>query len=220
MWSPGYQPSGARPDSYEVAFSEDRCEIARRDGTLTTTLDVVVSAEDDGDVRRVFISNLGARPREIELTSYSEVVLAPSSDDAAHPAFSKLFVQTEFVPELGALLATRRRRAPEEAEVWATHLAVLEGEATGELQYETDRARFLGRGNGARSPISISSGRPLSNTVGTILDPIFSIRRRVRIPPGTTFASLFGHCSPVRAMRLSAWLTSTTMSRRSNVQPP
>ena len=77
VWSAGYQPSGARPDSYEVAFSEDRAEITRRDGTLTTTLDVVVSPEDDGDVRRVSISNLGARTREIELTSYSEIVLAP-----------------------------------------------------------------------------------------------------------------------------------------------
>ena len=112
--------------------------------------------------------------------------MAPSSDDAAHPAFSKLFVQTEFVPELGALLATRRRRAPEEPEVWAAHLAVLEGEAAGELQFETDRARFLGRGNGVRSPMSMSSGRPLSNTVGTVLDPIFSIRQRVRVPPGAT----------------------------------
>ena len=161
VWSAGYQPSGARPDSYEVAFSEDRAEIARRDGTLTTTLDVVVSPEDDGEVRRVSISNLGVRTREIELTSYSEIVLAPASDDAAHPAFSKLFVQTEFVPELGALLATRRRRAPDEPEVWAAHLAVLEGEATGELQFETDRARFLGRGNGVRSPISIEQ-RPAS----------------------------------------------------------
>ena len=186
VWSAGYQPSGARPDSYEVAFSEDRAEIARRDGTLTTTLDVVVSPEDDGEVRRVSISNLGVRTREIELTSYSEIVLASPNDDAAHPAFSKLFVQTEFVPALGALLATRRRRAPEEPEVWAAHLAVLEGEATDELQFETDRARFLGRGNGVRSPISMSSGRPLSNTVGTVLDPIFSIRRRVRVPPGAT----------------------------------
>ncbi len=186
VWSAGFQPSGARPDNYEVAFSEDRVEITRRDGTLTTTLDVVVSPEDDGEVRRVSISNIGARTREIELTSYSEVVLAPASDDAAHPAFSKLFVQTEFVPELGALLATRRRRAPEEPEVWAVHLAVMEGETTGELQYETDRACFLGRGNGVRSPISMSSGRPLSNTVGTVLDPIFSIRRRVNIPPGAT----------------------------------
>ena len=186
VWSAGFQPSGARPDNYEVAFSEDRVEIARRDGTLATTLDVVVSPEDDGEVRRVSISNLGARTREIEVTSYSEVVLAPSSDDAAHPAFSKLFVQTEFVPELGALLATRRRRAPDEPEVWAAHLAVLEGEASDELQFETDRARFLGRGNGVRSPLSMSSGRPLSNTVGTVLDPIFSIRRRVRVPPGAT----------------------------------
>ena len=197
VWSAGYQPSGARPDRYEVSFSEDRAEITRRDGTLATTLDVVVSPEEDGDVRRVSISNLGVRTREVELTSYSEVVLAPASDDAAHPAFSKLFVQTEFVPELGALLATRRRRAPEEPEVWAVHLAVLEGEATGELQFETDRARFLGRGNGVRSPIAISSGRPLSNTVGTVLDPIFSIRRRVRIPPGATvrlsFWTLLAH---------------------------
>ena len=191
VWSAGYQPSGARPDNYEVSFSEDRAEITRRDGTLTTTLDVVVSPEEDGEVRRVSISNLGARTREIELTSYSEVVLASASDDAAHPAFSKLFVQTEFVPELGALLATRRRRSPDEPEVWAAHLAVLEGEATGELQFETNRARFLGRGNGVRSPISVSSGRPLSNTVGTVLDPIFSIRRRVRIPPGATIRLSF-----------------------------
>ena len=186
VWSAGYQPSGAKPDNYEVAFSEDRVEIARRDGTLTTTLDVVVSPEEDGEVRRVSISNLGTRTREIELTSYSEVVLAPPGDDAAHPAFSKLFVHTEFVPELGALLATRRKRAPDEPDVWAAHLAVLEGEATDELQFETDRARFLGRGNGVRSPVSLSSGRPLSNTVGTVLDPIFSIRRRVRIPRGAT----------------------------------
>jgi cyclic beta-1,2-glucan synthetase len=186
LWSAGYHPSGAKPDSYEVTFSEDRAEIVRRDGTLTTTLDIVVSPEEEGDVRRVSISNLGARVREIDLTSYAEVVLARASDDMAHPAFSKLFVQTEFVPELGALLATRRRRAPGEPEVWAAHLAVVEGQAGEEIQFETDRARFLGRGNSVRTPISLISGRPLSNTVGTVLDPIFSIRRRVRVPPGAT----------------------------------
>lgn len=186
VWSAGYQPSGAKPDGYEVAFSEDRAEITRRDGVMTTTLDVIVSPEDDGEVRRVSISNYGLRTREIELTSYSEIVLVRPSDDAAHPAFSKLFVQTEFVPELGALLATRRRRAPAEPEVWAAHLAVLEGNAADELQFETDRARFLGRGNSVRSPISINSGKPLSNTVGTVLDPIFSIRRRVSVRPGAT----------------------------------
>ncbi len=197
IWSAGFQPSGAKPDHYEATFSEDRAEITRRDGTLTTKLDVVVSPEDDGDVRRVSVSNLGMRIREIELTSYSEIVLARPNDDASHPVFSKLFIQTEFVPELGALLATRRKRLPEEAELWAAHLAVLEGDAVGDMQFETDRARFQGRGNGINSPVAIGNDRPLSNTVGTVLDPIFSTRRRVRIPPGATvrvaFWTLVGH---------------------------
>ena len=158
----------------------------RRDGTITTTLEVAVSPEDDAEVRRVSISNLGNRTREIELTSYAEIVLAPDAADAAHPAFSKMFVQTEFEVGVGALLATRRPRSNADAEVWAAHLAVVEGESTGDVQFETDRARFLGRGRVIRTPVSVIDGQPLSNTVGTVLDPIFSLRRRVRIPAGAT----------------------------------
>ena len=191
VWSAGYQPSGAEPDSYEVAFSEDRAEIVRRDGSLTTTIEVAVSPEDDAEVRRVSISNLGTRTREIELTSYAELVLVPAAADAAHPAFSKLFVQTEFVADVGALLATRRRRSPGERPVWAAHLAVVEGESVGDLQFETDRARFLGRGHSIRTPISVIDGRPLSDTVGAVLDPIFSLRRHVRVPPGATVRVAF-----------------------------
>jgi len=186
VWSAGYQPSGVEPDSYEVEFSEDRAEIVRRDGTVSTTLEVAVSPESAAEVRRVSISNLGIRAREIDLTSYAEVVLAPPAADAAHPAFSKLFVQTEFVTDVGALLATRRRRSLGEPEVWAAHLAVVEGETVGDVQFETDRARFLGRGHEIRTPISVMDGRPLSCTVGTVLDPIFSLRCRVRIPPRAT----------------------------------
>ena len=186
VWSAGYQPSGAEPDSYEVEFSEDRVEIARRDGTIATTLEIAVSAEDDAEVRRVSVSNLGARVREIELTSYAEIVLAPPAADAAHPAFSKLFVQTEFIPEIGALLATRRRRSPGEPEVFASHLAVVEGERVGPVHYETDRARFLGRGRTLRTALSVMDDQPLAGTVGAVLDPIFSLRCRVRIPPGAT----------------------------------
>ncbi|MGO9267036.1 MAG: GH36-type glycosyl hydrolase domain-containing protein [Candidatus Binataceae bacterium] len=184
VWSAGYQPTGIEPDSYEVVFSEDRAEITRHDGTITTTLEIAVSPEDDAEVRRVSISNLGNNYREIELTSYAEVVLAPRAQDAAHPAFSKLFVQTEFVADMGAVMATRRLRSPGEASVWAAHLAVVEGETVGDLQFETDRAAFLGRARGIRAPISVIDGRPLSNTVGAVLDPIFSLRRRLRIPPG------------------------------------
>ena len=186
VWSAGYQPTGVEPDSYEVEFSEDRVEISRRDGTIATTLEVAVSPESDAEVRRVSISNLGSRIREIELTSYAEVVLAPPSWDIAQPAFSNLFVQTEFVAEVGTLLATRRRRSPGEPEVWAAHVAVVEGESAGMIQSETDRARFLGRGRQVRAPISVMDGRPLSNTAGTVLDPIFSLRCKVRIPPETT----------------------------------
>jgi cyclic beta-1,2-glucan synthetase len=186
VWSAGYQPSGVEPDSYEVEFAEGRAEIVRRDGTITTTLKVAVSAEDDAEVRHVSISNLGSRAREIELTSYAEVVLTPPAADAAHPAFSKLFVHTEFVDDVGVLLATRRRRSPGEAEVWAAHLVVVQGEMLGDVQFETDRARFLGRGRGIRTAISMLDGQPLSNTVGTVLDPIFSLRCHVRIPPGAT----------------------------------
>ena len=137
-------------------------------------------------MRRVSITNLGSRVREVELTSYAEIVLATEASDTAHPAFSKMFVQTEFDADAGAILATRRLRSPTEVPVWAAHLAVAEGESVGEMQFETDRARFLGRGRNLRDAVSVIDGRPLSDTVGTVLDPIFSVRRRMRIPAGAT----------------------------------
>src|SRR6202022_507165 len=90
----------------------------------------------------------------------------------------------EFVADIGAVLATRRHRSSDEPPVWAAHLAVVEGDVVGSAQFETDRARFLGRGRGIRTPISVIDGRPLSNTSGAVLDPIFSLRRRIRLAPG------------------------------------
>ncbi|HEV2065018.1 MAG TPA: glucoamylase family protein, partial [Thermoanaerobaculia bacterium] len=184
-WSAGYQPAGVEPDSYEAVYSEDRVEIHRSDGLITTSLRILVSTEDDAEMRQVSLTNHGTRPREIEVTSYAEIVLAPPAADAAHPAFSNLFVQTEFVPELEALLAGRRPRDREEP-VWAAQVMTVQGEMVGTVQYETDRARFLGRGRSIRDPISIEQRRPLSNTAGTVLDPVFSLRRRLRLAPGAT----------------------------------
>jgi cyclic beta-1,2-glucan synthetase len=186
VWSAGFQPSGVEPDDYHVVFNEDRAEFVRRDGTLTTTLEVLVSAEDDAEVRRVSISNSGSSVREVEITSYAELVLAPQAADVAHPAFSKLFVETEYLADVGAVIATRRRRAPNEPEIWAAQVAVVAGEAVGKPEVETDRARFLGRGASLRRPIAIIDTRPLSNTVGAVLDPVFALRYRMRIPPGET----------------------------------
>ncbi len=191
VWSAGYQPSGVEPDAYEATFSEDHAEFIRRDGSLTTTLEVVVSSEDDAEVRRVSIANLGTRTREVQVTSYAEVVIAPQAADEAHPAFSNLFVETEFVASVDALVATRRRQSEKETIVWLAHVAVVEGESVGDLQFETDRLRFLGRGHQVRDAVSIRDGRPLSNTVGPVLDPVMSLRRTVRIPPGTTVRIVF-----------------------------
>ena len=184
-WSAGYQPAGVEPDGYEAVYSEDHVEIHRRDGPIATAFVTVVSTEDDAEMRQISLTNFGVREREIEVTSYAEIVLAPPAADAAHPAFSNLFVRTEFVSGAEVLLASRRPRDREEP-VWAAHVMTVPGEIAGTLQYETDRARFLGRGHGIRNPSAVEERRPLSNTVGTVLDPIFSIRRRLRLAPGAT----------------------------------
>jgi cyclic beta-1,2-glucan synthetase len=191
VWSAGYQPTIVEPDSYEAVFFEDHAEIIRRDRSLTTQLDVVVSSEDDTEVRRISITNLGIRGRDIQVTSYAELSLATQAADVAHPAFAKLFVETEFAADVGALLATRRKRSNDEASVWAAHVMFTDGEPVGEMQYETDRARFVGRARSLKDPVSVMDGRPLSNTVGPVLDPIFSLRRTVRVPPGATVRLVF-----------------------------
>ena len=180
------------PDAYEAPFYEDRAEIVRRDRSLTTTLEVVVSSEDDAEMRRVSITNHGARTREIQITSYAEICLASQAADSAHPAFSNLFVETEFVADLGALLATRRRQSDERSDGLgrARHRS---GGRNGRGTGIRDRPRAVHRARLAKSrnPVSIIDGRPLRKTVGSVLDPVMSLRRTVRIPPGATSRVVF-----------------------------
>jgi cyclic beta-1,2-glucan synthetase len=191
VWSAGFQPSGAEMDRYGVVYAEDRAKIEQRDRSLSITLEIVVSPEDDAELRQLTVTNLGNGDREIDFTSYAEVVLAPQGADEAHPAFSNLFVKTEFVPELGTLLATRRPRSADERQVWLAHVAAVEGQPALPLQCESDRARFLGRGRGIRSPLSVNGGGPLSDTDGTVLDPIVSLRQRLVIPQAGTVRLVF-----------------------------
>ena len=184
LWSAGAQPAGREADHEEVVFGEDHAQFFRRDGSLTTTMEVLVSGEDDGEVRRVTLTNSGRNPRAIELTSYAELVLTTPAADNAHPAFAKMFVHTEHLAEFGALVATRRLRSHDEPQVWAAHFAVVEGDIAAEPQYETDRALFIGRGRSAATAAAITDAAPLSNTVGTVLDPVFALRYRVLVPPG------------------------------------
>jgi cyclic beta-1,2-glucan synthetase len=194
VWSAGYQPCAGQPGSYDVSFTEDRVEIIRTDGDLTTTLDVQVSPEDDAELRRVSVSNSSTRPREIEITSYAEVVLGSAGADIAHPAFSKMFVRTEFLASQSALIANRRRRAPDEPDLWASHNAVIEGTVISGPEYETDRARFIGRGRELRAPLAMLEGSTLSGSTGTVLDAVFALRYRLRVPAGGTARITYWTC--------------------------
>jgi cyclic beta-1,2-glucan synthetase len=205
VWSAAYQPSGVEPDAYHVTFTEDRAEFIRTDATISTTLEVVVSPENDAEVRRLSITNTGHRDRRIEVTSYSELVLAPAAADAAHQTFSKLFVQTEHVAKPNTLLATRRKRTPHEPDVWVAQHAVIEGAISGEPEFETDRALFLGRGRETRSPVAVMDGRRLSNTVGTVLDPVFTLRYRLNVAAKPCSICWTSTMKPTRSFARRLW---------------
>src|SRR5262249_30605410 len=159
-------------DEYQVAFHADRAEFRRRDGQVGTSWAICVARDHDAEVRLVTLVNLGTRARELELTSYAEVCLNHRRADQSHPAFVKLFLETEFVQAPGAVLARRRPRAADEKPVWAVHLETAEGPAGGAVEFETDRARFLGRGRTLANPAALDSGTRLSGTTGPVLDPV------------------------------------------------
>src|SRR5262249_30144528 len=182
VWSTGHQPICRAADEYAFAFHADRAEFRRRGGDMEPRWAVCIASGHDAEVRLFSLANHGGRPRHLDLTSYAEVCLNNRRADQAHPAFAKLFLETEFVPELGTLLARRRPRAADEKPVWAVHVAV----GGDEPEYETDRARFLGRGRTPANPVALCPGGRLSEPTGAVLDPVFSLRRRVRLDPGDT----------------------------------
>ncbi len=190
VWSAAFQPSRVEPDEYAVALSADRASVRRRDDDVSTVLDIAVSMEDDVEVRRLVVRNHGTRIRELDVTSYGEIVLSPAADDLAHPAFGKLFVETEYLQDSAALLCHRRPRRRDDLEAWAFHVLSLEGRSQGPIECETDRARFLGRGRSPHDPVALD-GRSLTGTTGVVLDPIVSLRQRIRLPPGATATLCF-----------------------------
>jgi cyclic beta-1,2-glucan synthetase len=186
IWSAGQQPVGGAPTNCEASFTEDRVQLARTDGTLKTVLDVIVSPEDDSTCRRVSITNFGKKPRTIDVTSYEELVLGSAESDTAHPAFSKLFVETEYDGKGGFVLAKRRKRGPTDRDVIAAAFVTSDTAFDNAFEFDTDRAKFIGRGRTLASPISIINGRPLSGSVGAVIDPVLAVRKQVTISPGVT----------------------------------
>ena len=183
FWSSSFQPTQRKATRNEVIFTEGRAEFRQHLAEIELHTEICVSPEDDVELKRIRITNTSGREREIELTSYAEVVLASPAADAAHPAFSNLFVQTEFMPDVSALLCTRRARSSTEQPPVLLHMMVGQGACIGGLSCETDRARFVGRGGSLARPQALREAGKLSDTVGSVLDPIVSLRCRVAIQP-------------------------------------
>ncbi len=190
LWSVGDQPVRQAGERYDADYRCGRMRIERLDDGIEARLDLCVAPDGDVEIRRLRLRNRSHRPRRIELTSYAEVVLNHPAVHAAHPAFSKLFVQTEYVPRPGVLLARRRPRGRAAHHPWMLHALIGDGA----LHHETDRARFIGRGRTPARPLALTSTVPLSGTAGNVLDPIFSLRRVVQLGHGesTHFTLLLG----------------------------
>lgn len=186
LWCNTYQPTGGTVEPYCVNFSLDRAVFRRVDHDIESETEIIVAPEDDVEIRRMTLINRSTRTRRIELTSYIELAMAPHRADRQHPAFNKLFIQTEALPEQQTLLAYRRLRSNDETPVYAAHRFTLDyaaGEPIDDVfRFETDRRQFIGRGRTLASPMG--AVQELCGSQGFVLDPIFSLRRRLSLAPG------------------------------------
>lgn len=173
IWSPSRYPFS--PRSASARFSVDRAELRSQFQDVETSLDITVATGDDVELRRLSITNRSARPRTLEITFYTELALAPHAADRAHPAFQKLFIQTEVLND-SSLLAWRRPRDDHQAPVYAG--AALLGVAE-EVQFETSREAFLGRAKDLRNADGLA--KSLAGMTGTVIDPIFCLRAVIRL---------------------------------------
>ena len=191
-WSAAHQPVCAEGEWYHAFLATDRVTFHRADHGIETRTEVAVVPEDSAEIRRVTVTNSGEVVRELELTSYGEIVLTKPEADRAHPAFANLFVETEWHEWCAGITATRRPRSATERSLWCVHVVDRGGdERVGPVTCETDRARFIGRGRTTRDPIALENDAALSGTTGAVLDPIFALRVRVRLAPGQSASVAF-----------------------------
>ncbi|NLC32488.1 MAG: glycosyl transferase [Clostridiales bacterium] len=217
VWSAAYAPLGTIPQEYEVIFTSDKATYRRVDGDIETTTEVTIASADNVEFRRITLKNNGTERCVLDITSYLEVVLAPQAADVAHPAFSNLFVETSYRADKDYVLATRRPRSDSEKDIWLGSTIVTESDVVGKMQYETDRMQFLGRDNNVKTPVAIESGRPLSQTVGSVLDPVMSLRESLQIEPGKsanlTFVTALSQSSEALVLLLDRYATCAEVSQ-------
>lgn len=184
VWSSAYAPINALPQTYEVTFTPDKATYRRIDHQIETLTEIIVTSGDHAEIRKLSLKNRSDAAVDVELTSYFEVVLGDARSDLAHPAFSNLFIETEYDEEKRSLIANRRPRSTTDNRLWLATTLVSDQPLIEPLQYETDRLAFIGRNRDLANPLAMLKGKPLTNTIGPVLDPIFSLRAKVSIEPG------------------------------------
>ncbi|MBN9065638.1 MAG: protein ndvB, partial [Rhizobiales bacterium] len=182
-WSATAEPKQAPGETAYTLMSDDKTSFVKMVGTLRSEVECIVVSEGNGEGRRITISNDGASERIVEVTSYAELVLAPEAADNAHPAFSKMFVETEIGRQNGAIFAARRKRDKNEADIALAHFVTDSSGSQREGEAETDRRNFIGRGRTLSDAAAFDPEARLTGGQGCVLDPIIALRRRVRVAP-------------------------------------
>jgi cyclic beta-1,2-glucan synthetase len=189
LWSATYNPTQVEPELYSVVCKGDKVEFLRRDHQILSFFEITVAQEDNVDVRRITLTNLSDRKRNLEVTSFGEVALVNTRADKAHPAFQRLFVESSFDEEHDALIFSRRPRSRHDSNLFLFH-SVATRTVWDRLQYETSRPNFIGRGNSLGRPAALKV-QQLTNTVGSVLDPAFSLRVRIELEPAESHSLSF-----------------------------
>ena len=233
-WSATGQPRGAEGEQAQVVFADDKASFVKVVGKIRSEVESIVVSEASGEARRITIWNDSSEDRHIEVTSYAELVLAPPAADQAHPAFSKMFVETE-IANGNIIFAERRKRSSSEPSVAFAHFVTeLMGQSR-DTEAETDRRAFIGRGRSLDNAAAFDAGARLSGASGFTLDPIASLRRRVRVPANKkvalTFWSLVGadrheveeamarldHAESFSRQAMLAWTRSQVQTRHMGI---
>ena len=182
-WSATYEPCRVE-GNYKVEFTLDKAKFQRVDEKIETNCEVVLSTEDDVEIRKIKIRNSGEYEKNIEITSYLEVTLASFEADVVHPSFSNLFITTEFHEETQSLIGSRRARSKSGKTHYIINTIVGDDFESNKLTYETSRINFIGRNRDLKSPQVMETDSILSNTTGIVLDPIMSLRTNIRVKAG------------------------------------
>ena len=192
LWSAASQPTATQPDSQEVHFFPHKVEFERRDKEISLRLSITIAANDDVEIRRVTIINHADRPRRLRLTSYGEVILTRQNDDQRHPAFNRLFIESEHIENGNLLLFRRRTRSEKEKPVYLAHCVICGHETFAPTGFETERGNFLGRGGTARWPAALQpQAAGLTGATGATLDPIFALQAELTVAPYETVQLAF-----------------------------